>query len=257
MRIAIIGSGNTASVIGRLLKAAGHLITGIYGKTVEHAQQLAVELNAQKHGYIGDIDQDADLFIIAVKDDAISKLATQLQLPGKVVVHTSGPVPAGVLKNTTEHYGVLYPLQSLRKETRYNPIVPFLIDGSTVFARKTLEDLAKSISPIVNFADDEKRLKLHVAAVVVSNFTNYLYTLAEDFCVHEHLNFHMFTPLIREVAQRATAYSPAGMQTGPAIRKDYQTINKHLEMLKGYPLQHDIYKTISDSITTFYEEKQE
>jgi hypothetical protein len=46
--------------------------------------------------------------------------------------------------------------------------------------KKTLETLAHSIAEEkVTEAGDDARLKLHVAAVIVSNFPNHLYALAE------------------------------------------------------------------------------
>lgn len=252
MRIVLIGSGNTATVLGRLLLTAGHTICGVYSKTVQHAQQLAVELNARYYGSLADITITGELYIIAVKDDAIPQIAEDLNLPDKIVVHTSGSVPAGVLANCSNQYGVLYPLQSMRKEAAHQPVIPFLIDGNTALVKQQVGEVAQTISAIVEDADDEKRLKLHLAAVIVSNFTNHLYTLAEDFCNKEKIPFKALVPLITEVAERTAAYSPAAMQTGPAIRGDQATINRHLQLLSQYPLLQKMYGATTESIKTFY-----
>lgn len=252
MRIVLIGSGNTATVLGRLLKAAGHNVYGVYSKTVQHAQQLAVELNAQHSGSIEAVSLRGDFYIVAVKDDKIPQVANTLNLQGKTVVHTSGAVAASVLAPCSADYGVLYPLQSLRKEAVREPVIPFLIDGCNNNIKQQVRDIAESISSIVTEADDEKRLAMHVAAVIVSNFTNHLYTLAEDFCNKEHLPFKALVPLIQEVAERTTQYSPATMQTGPAIRNDAATIEKHISLLEGFPALQKMYAEITDSIMKFY-----
>ncbi|HVX48906.1 MAG TPA: NAD(P)-binding domain-containing protein, partial [Chitinophagaceae bacterium] len=161
-KITIIGSGNTATVLGRLLKSVGYIIQGIYSRTPVHADSLAAELDAIQHGSFDNISQEADLFIIAVQDKAIATVAGMLQLPGKIVVHTSGSVPAGVLKQVSANYGVLYPLQSLRKEVLRIPEIPFLVFGANHHTRQQLFQLAKNISANVEYAGDEARLKLHL-----------------------------------------------------------------------------------------------
>ncbi len=253
MRIAIIGSGNTATVFGRLLTNTGHVISGVYSKTVAHAQQLAVELNAQYHGTVDTIIDEADLYIIAVSDDMIGNIAGALKLPGKIVVHTSGSVPMGVLGKISSDYGILYPLQSLRKQATHQQVIPLLVDGSNDKVKMLVKQLAGSISGIVEEAGDDKRLKLHLAAVIAANFTNHLYALAEDYCTKEGANFKTLVPLIQEIAERTAVYSPVAMQTGPAVRGDRQIIEKHLRLLENHPAQQNIYRVLTDSITTFYE----
>jgi len=255
MHIALIGSGNTATVFGRILKGAGHVITGVYSKTLTHAQRLGVELNAQHCGSIENIAQDAQVYIIAVTDDNITTVAGSLHVPGKTVVHTSGSVSKDVLKYASGRYGVLYPLQSLRREPANQPQIPLLVDGSDDEVMEQVKALALSISPLVEEADDDKRLKLHLAAVMASNFANHLYALTEEFCRDEQVPFKMLAPLIEEVAQRAASYSPAAMQTGPAVRNDLLTIEKHRELLNAYPLQKKLYDAITASITAFYSKK--
>ncbi|MEJ0101166.1 MAG: DUF2520 domain-containing protein [Bacteroidota bacterium] len=45
---------------------------------------------------------------------------------------------------------------------------------------------------------NDERVKLHVAAIFVSNFTNYLYILAEEYCRREGIDFKLLQPLIEE-----------------------------------------------------------
>ena len=97
-------------------------------------------------------------------------------------------------------------------------------------------------------ADTESRTKLHVAAVLVSNFTNHLYKLASDYCRKEGLDFKQLQPLIEETALRLRNMSPSEVQTGPAIRQDEETIQKHLELLKNDPGLKEIYEQMTRSI---------
>jgi predicted short-subunit dehydrogenase-like oxidoreductase (DUF2520 family) len=171
------------------------------------------------------------------------------KLQGKVVAHTAASVPKEVLKDVTDHYGVFYPLQSLRKEMLAAPDVPIFVDGSDDKARKVLQSLARSISgEHFSSAGDNERLKLHVAAVVVSNFVNHLYALAEDYCKKEGLDFRQLLPLIEETALSKKTLAPLNAQTGPAARHDEETIQKHLALLDKHPHLMKIYQMYTESI---------
>ena len=248
MRIVIIGSGNVASVLGRLCKKNGHQIIQVISRDVDHAKLLANELNCSFTDYTGKINTGADFYMLAVVDTALYNLHKSSRLGNKTIFHTAGSVPMHVLKDVSVNFGVLYPLQSLRKEIEYTAEIPFLIDGNTEETKTLIEDFAKTLSANVSVATDDERLKLHVAAVIVSNFTNHLYALADDFCKKENINFKLLAPLIKETAQRVETISPAQAQTGPAIRKDAFTLDKHLRLLANHPELKYIYLKLTDSI---------
>ncbi|WP_276485722.1 Rossmann-like and DUF2520 domain-containing protein [Paraflavitalea pollutisoli] len=248
MRIVIIGTGNTATVLGKKLRAAGHQIVQVVGRSAKAAHVLAEQLGAAYTTSTQQLDQTASLYIVAVTDAAIATVAATLSLHKKLVVHTAGSVSKEVLQAASDRYGVLYPLQSLRKEMEQLPTIPLLIDATNEEDLATINTLAASISPQVQRADDEQRLKLHVAAVIVSNFTNHLYTLAERYCAEEQANFSLLHPLISQVADRLQQASPASSQTGPAIRRDEPTIQKHLELLQPHGELKDLYAWFTQSI---------
>ena len=54
-------------------------------------------------------------------------------------------------------------------------------------------------------------------------------------------------PLIKETAEKIQSLSPSEAQTGPAIRKDYETIEKHIDFLTNEN-QKEIYKILTKSI---------
>jgi len=173
-------------------------------------------------------------------------------LPKKVVAHTAASVSKDVLKNVTEHYGVFYPLQSLNKENIALPEAPIFFDGSDDLAKKKLEALANSISPKhASHAGDDTRMKLHVAAVFVNNFTNHLFALAENYCKKEGIHFKELLPLIEETISRLENISPSTSQTGPAARNDEETIQKHLTLLESHPQMKKVYEFLSASIKNF------
>lgn len=249
MDIVIIGTGNVATVLGKKLKIGGHRIIQVYGRDATAASKLAYHLETESTNYWSVIRKDADVYLIAVADDAIPEVARHVHVPGKIVVHTAASVKMDVLKSMSDHYGVFYPLQSLRKDNHDLPEVPVFIDAIDDFTRKKLEELARSVSKeLVEIADDDKRLKMHIAAVIVSNFTNHLYQLAEEYCRKEGIDFKLLYPLIDETARRVKTISPSKTQTGPAIRNDEPTIQQHLLLLEKYPPLRKIYELMTESI---------
>ena len=249
MNIVIIGTGNTATVLGRKFIEAGHRIVQVFGRDASAANKLAYQFDTESTNYWSVIRKDADFYLVAVADEAIHEVTKHVHVPGKVVAHTAASVKKDVLKNMSHHYGVFYPLQSLRKDVKELPEIPLFIDASDEVARKKLEQLAQSVSKDkVVMATDNERLKKHVAAVIVSNFTNHLYSLAEDYCIKEGIVFEQLIPLIEETAQRLKTISPSKAQTGPAIRNDEPTIQQHLALLEKYPQLKKIYEVMTESI---------
>ena len=248
MKVVIIGSGNVAHILSRLMQSKGHTVCQIVSRNIQQGQQLAKELNASFSDFNGPIYADAAIYLIAVTDQAIKECIKSLPSSNKLVLHTAASVSKDLLKEITPHYGVLYPLQSLRKKMNTIPHIPFLIDGSDDTSLHTIQSFACSLSPQVRVADDEERIKLHVAAVVVNNFTNHLYALAEAYCIREKVDFNLLKPLIEETALRIRDQSPLEMQTGPAIRNDIQTMNAHLSNLSAHPKLKDLYVVLSDSL---------
>jgi predicted short-subunit dehydrogenase-like oxidoreductase (DUF2520 family) len=248
MDVVIIGTGNTATVLGRKLKEAGHHIVQVYGRDAKAASSLAYKLGTESTTYRSVVNRDADIYLIAVSDHAIEELITELKLGKKTVVHTAASVSKNVLRTTADHYGVFYPLQTMKRQSVKLPDTPIIIDASDEKTFEMLKSLAFSISDNVVEAGDEQRLKLHLAAVFCNNFSNHLYALMEDYCNKEKLDFHLLIPLIQETAARLSEMSPALAQTGPAARADEETINKHLVLLEGYPELKMLYGIFTKSI---------
>lgn len=249
MRVVIIGAGNVATVFGRLMIKANHEIIQVVSRNIVNARSLASELGCSFADDPKILDISADIYVVAMADAALNGIHESYSLGDKLIVHTAGAISKDILKMVSINYGVMYPLQSLRKENlELHQDIPLLIDGNSENAILMIEKFALTISSMVTKVNDEQRLKLHVAAVIVSNFTNYMYALAADYCNIEGLDFKMLQPLIEETAWRLRHHLPGEMQTGPAIRKDTTTLNKHLRILSQHPGLRKIYLRITDSI---------
>ncbi|MFY8089991.1 MAG: Rossmann-like and DUF2520 domain-containing protein [Chitinophagaceae bacterium] len=253
MNISIIGTGKVATILAQKLFAASHKIVCIVGRNKSATQILANQCNALALNMVEEIPSETDLILIAVSDDGIKEIANKLSVLNTIVVHTAGAISKDLLKGCSENYGILYPLQSITVHTKSTVDIPFIIDGNNDFTINELTKLASTISSSVVFGNDEYRSRLHVAAVLVNNFTNYLYALAEDFCAKENVDFKLLQPIIRETANRLQYQSPKNVFTGPAIRNDAITIKKHLEILEQHTKLKPLYSILSNSLQEYYQ----
>ncbi|HXR83442.1 MAG TPA: DUF2520 domain-containing protein [Hanamia sp.] len=247
MKVVMLGSGNTATILCELIAKAGHDIVQIASRNEENAKTLASSYLATAASLKSPQFADADIYIVALHDAALDHFDMS-GLKNKLVVHTAGAVSINALKDTSSTYGVLYPLQTLSKYSDHIPEIPFLIDGNNQETLHRILGFAKTLSVNVSEANDTERLNYHVAAVFVSNFTNHMYALAEIYCGKERLDFKNLFPLIDETTLRAKQISPFLSQTGPAIRNDIYTLNRHLQALSSNPDLKYIYLKMTESI---------
>jgi predicted short-subunit dehydrogenase-like oxidoreductase (DUF2520 family) len=250
-QVVLLGAGNVATQLGMTLHQNGYLISQVYSPTKKSANTLAKKLKSTPVSDLKKIDLTASVYIIAVKDDAISALAQQLKLKDQLIIHTSGTVEMDVLKGCSKNYGVLYPLQTFSKDKRVDfKNVPVCIESSNKTTAVSLEYFARSISKNVQKINSEQRKILHVAAVFACNFSNHMYTIAASILADHRLSFDLLKPLIAETADKIKSNDPANMQTGPAIRNDVKTMQAHLKLLSKDKKLKTIYKLISDHISS-------
>ena len=249
-RIALVGAGNVATHLGIALQQAGWQIAQVYSRTEASASELGNRLQVPYVTSLEAICTDADIYIVSVKDDALPVLIPEL-VKGRdgLFVHTAGSVPMNVWKDHTPCYGVLYPMQTFSKQ---KPVdfskVPFFLEGDGEETLVQLRELASSLSGLVYDATSEQRMALHMAAVFACNFTNHMYALSAHLLEKNGLPFEAMLPLIDETARKVHDLAPKAAQTGPAIRKDMNVMNKHLDMLADEPGLKELYEKISKSI---------
>lgn len=256
MKIILIGTGNVAFHLGQALKRKGHKIIQLYGRSEKNCLTLAKILKCQHTTDPMKIFPDADLYIIALRDEAIAPFLKNLIFTPAFIVHTSGSVGLDVFPVKMKNTGVIYPLQTFSKSSNKDPkTIPFCIEGSNQKSLMILKKLSSTLSKIVFNINSKKRAQIHLAAVFANNFSNYLFVLAEKILNKNKIPFEIIKPLILETAQKVQTNTPGKMQTGPAVRGDVTIIKKHLELLKNFPQMMEIYKLLNKSIEKEYRQK--
>ncbi|MEN7547894.1 Rossmann-like and DUF2520 domain-containing protein [Rapidithrix thailandica] len=250
IKIAFIGAGNVAWHLAPALQAKGAQVVEVVNRSPEKALSLVEKLSSAK--VKADLDfrnSEADWVFITAPDAQIEPLASQIQLaPRQVLLHTSGSQPLGILQNAHLQSGVFYPLQTFSKEKCIDfRKVHFYIEGSNTPVERKLLSLARKLSPLVSTATSQQRLGLHMAAVFACNFPNHLLLMAQSVMEQYELDFTALKPLVEEMVEKAFALGPEKAQTGPAIRKDTNTIQRHEALLESSAMQ-SVYQLLSQSI---------
>lgn len=196
----------------------------------------------------------ADLYILAVKDDVIPKMAAALSNLNGLVVHTSGAVSLEALKQC-QHSGVFYPLQTFSKAIpAHHRDIPFCLETERQEDLELLKTIVHKIGGKAYQVTSGQRKKLHLAAVFVCNFVNHLYAIGEEICLINEIPFEILQPLILETAQNLSHASPRKLQTGPAKRNDLATIQTHLKSISNKE-HKEIYQLLTHAIQTDYGKK--
>lgn len=248
--IVLFGAGNVAWHLGCHLKKCGLSVLQVVNRSKKKGMELAGELRAGFTDHYQEVRKDADLYIIALSDDAIPQVVDRVHFGNSIVVHTAGSVNMHVFMGKVQNYGVLYPFQTFtqgREIDLHN--VPVLLEAVNETSMQRLQMLAEKLTQSVYQFDSEKRLYLHIAAVFASNFTNHLLAIAEKILTDKDIDYGLMKPLLEETISKALSMSPAKAQTGPAVRGNLKVIQRHLEILENYPAYIELYKKLSDSIT--------
>ncbi len=234
--IGIIGTGNLGTQIAIKADELNYEVQFVYNRTKDKAHELAGLVDAKALSILENLPS-CDILFLTVPDHQISLVIQELlplkeKLKDTIIVHCSGATPMNVLKDF-ELYGVFYPLQTFtQNKTPDWSHIPIFLEGCNLEVTKTLEIFAGSFSNNIFVQNSEERLKIHCGAVLVSNFVHALAHASLQ--ISEQQNFkQIYFPLITETVQKLQNFQPHECITGPAKRKDFTTIQKHLSLIQN------------------------
>lgn len=252
-----VGAGNVATHLCRGLCKKGYVLKLVYSRSRKSAYELASPFGSVSTDLISDIPEDADFYLISVSDNALQSVINEMRVTDKLIFHTAGSFGLEVFGDRFMKSGILYPLQTFSKNHQLDlSVVPFLVEGCDEETSDDLYFLANQLSGLVLKLDEQKRKWIHLAAVFASNFTNHMYVIADDILEKENLGISLLYPLMEETLRKAQKNKPHKGQTGPAIRRDTNTIENHLKLLADYPDLQKMYTFISSNIMAYYSKKK-
>jgi len=246
IQIAVIGSGRVAQTLLRLAADAQIPIGGIFARNQNKAEALALQYHSVAVKSISELK--ADLILICVSDDALHDVIGQLG-PQQFAAYTAGSPSIKLFGH--ENLGVCYPYQSI--STNRDLLVsdiPFMIEGKNdfVFQRVTafLQQLGAQFQP----CGSAQRAQYHLAGVFVNNFGNLMLLEANKILAAAQLDFTPVYPLLNETIAKAILLGPEKAQTGPALRHDENTLDRHRNQLSGQQLE--VYNQLTQRIQDLF-----
>jgi predicted short-subunit dehydrogenase-like oxidoreductase (DUF2520 family) len=251
--ISFAGAGRVAGALCREMYHAGHTIGLVVSETEKNGGMLAVSCKASwSHDLV--FPDSTDIIIVSVPDHRLKSVLEKITCgPGTLVVHTAGSMGIDVFPAQFKQKGIFYPLQTFSMERKIVfRDLPFFLESSDKQSDAILERLSESIGGKVHFADTEHRRMLHLAAVFVCNFTNHMLTAGKEVASKAGFSFEVLRPLVEETFLKAIEQGPEHSQTGPAVRNDQNTIEKHLALLSFSPDLRKIYTDMTQSIIEYY-----
>ncbi len=248
IKVVVLGSGNVAThLCVALEKHPSILLLQNYNRKGENIAHCGVTITNQPKKIV-----DADIYIFSISDDALTIVNTKFSHLKGLIVHTSGSTPLEVF-SSFKRRGIFYPVQSFKKNIPVSfSNIPIAIEAFHESDQQLLVRFAKSISKAVYILNSEQRNILHVAAIFANNFSNFMYTQAEEICQTNAIDFNILKPLISETITKIATTSPKEIQTGPAIRKDHKTIERHITTLTDQK-KIKLYQLLTAAIQHYYE----
>jgi|APTNR8051073442_1049403.scaffolds.fasta_scaffold00768_2 predicted short-subunit dehydrogenase-like oxidoreductase (DUF2520 family) len=247
--ITLIGAGNVGTHLAKRLSETGYRVTQVFSRDKAKAEVLAEIVGAAAIDQLSEVSAHTGLYLLAVRDDVIAETGRRLSEAGiseGLFAHTSGATPASVLAPYSVRFGIFYPLQTFSPQRTPDFLeIPVCIQASSPEDEVLLKNIAERIGKQAVAIEEQQRIALHVAAVFVNNFSNYLYQTGQRILEKEQLNFDLLIPLIRETAEKVRHLPPKAAQTGPAVRGDEQTIARHLAYLQEMPDEAKLYEMIT------------
>jgi predicted short-subunit dehydrogenase-like oxidoreductase (DUF2520 family) len=253
-KIAIAGCGNVAWHLAVKLRLLGYECHVYNHRPNPRLAQFRNKLNCNVHSSLENMIPDAAFYFICVDDKHIGGVARRIRTnnPEAILLHTSGSQKLSLLGHRARARAVFYPLQTFSVNDKVDwKEIPVIIECDDQ-ARARVKKLADQFSNSVVWLDYEQRLKLHLCAVLVNNFTNAFYVEASEFLesvTDDKAGFPLLLPLIKQTTAKLEHMSPLAAQTGPAARGDKGVMKKHLSLLSGEKDLKKIYRQMSRIIS--------
>lgn len=250
--VSFAGAGKVAGALCKAIYQSGSCIQKIVSRNESNGRQLSDSCKAQWSSDLVFPDS-TEIIIVAVPDHTLENVLYNIKCGNKtLVVHTAGSMGIDLFPPHIKQRGVFYPLQTFSqgRDIVFTNL-PFLLEASDNHSNEILKNLAESIGGKVYFVDNEHRKMLHLAAVFVNNFTNHMLRTGKEIASMAGFSFEVLEPLVNETISKALDIGPENSQTGPAVRNDLNTIEKHLDLLSFSPEMQDMYREITRSIITY------
>lgn len=243
LRIGFIGPGTVGIALARGFAKAGYRVTSLFGRDAARRSAAADQVpGASAARSAQEVVDASNLVFLTVPDAAVRPVAESLAWnSGTSAIHCSG-VATGALLSAAAGAGaataVFHPLQTLatpEQASRNLPGSTFAIEASTDALRRTLEELARSLSGHPVTITGSKAL-YHASAVLASNGLVTLLDAAAGLWTRLGLSqeqgLRALLPLVRGTVENLETIGLPNALTGPVSRGDLATVVDNVNALE-------------------------
>jgi predicted short-subunit dehydrogenase-like oxidoreductase (DUF2520 family) len=256
--IAVVGAGRCGSALAIAAHRAGYRVTAVASRTLGHARALAARVGAVPAASAVEAARRADLILLTVPDDAITRVAASIAasgaaLGGRGLVHCSGahtPAALAAARQAAGAVGSLHPLRSLTGGAAASLRgCHFAVDADERL-QPVLERLVVDLGGIPFRVPAEGRALYHAGAVLAGNAPLALVArateLLESAGVDPAVAGEALAALLEGVARNARRLGVRAALTGPVVRNDAATVERHLEALGAEPATQRLYRALAE-----------
>lgn len=244
----VVGSGNAAWVLAQAWAERGHSCHGVLARDEKKGKELAAQLHVQFHPLWPEPTPFEGVVLLAVSDQALpdTALEARRRFPKALLMHVSGATSLSVLPGRA---AVVWPLASLQRGGRLNHSKTQVYwEVSQPEDRSPVAAWAQSLSHRTTEMSSESRLALHTAAALSNNFVTHLLVESRKLCEKHGVDPHALHELWEYTVHQQINHPQGDWQTGPARRRDENTLRAHEELLRSQPALAAAYRALSESI---------
>ncbi len=258
--VSIIGAGRLGTSLAHALSKKGYRIKALSCRTDSSAKESRKIIGEGKP--LTDNVQTAEaaeLVILCLPDEEIGRVVAELSTsnidwPGKLVIHCSGILPAAVLdplKDKGAMTASVHPVQSFpQKKTGPNHFknIYFSLEGRGRALALT-EKIVRKLGgyPFILRAKDKPLY--HAACSIASNFSvvllNAAVSMLKEVGLKQEKALRVLLPLIKGTLHNVRKFDISASLTGPIVRGDLKTVKMHLKALQRFPSYHQIYRKLA------------
>ena len=256
----VVGAGPVATAIAGALRLGGVPVLGLWARTPARARAAgAVAGVAAYSAAPPDLLLEADVVILAVRDEAIGEVARTLVATGLVnrhhaLIHCSGAISAAeALAPVAGQVGgiaMMHPLRAIpdgRAAMRDMQGTVFGVEGDERGRRDAMALIA-AIGGRALELGGARVAAYHAAAAVASNYLVVLMAAAADLFaavgIPREQAMEALVPLAQGTLGNLRERGPEAALTGPIRRGDRATIERHLAALADHPDLAELYRSL-------------
>lgn len=258
--ISIIGAGRLGTSLGTALSKKGYRIKFLSCRTslsAEESRKIIGEGKASTDNV--QTARAGDIVLLCLPDEEILKVTKELEAANinwseKFIFHCSGLLSSEIL-NPLKAKGALtasiHPIQSFA-EKRTSPEqfenIYFGVEGESD-ALELSQKMIRKLGSRSFIIDSENKALYHTACSIASNFFVVLLdtasSLLKEAGLQEEQAFQVLLPLVKGTLHNVKKFNIQASLTGPVIRGDKTSVEKHLEALKKFPPFHEMYRRVA------------